>query len=269
MTHQEKIDHAKELIYAQRAQVCVLLCSFGKDSMTLLHLIREVMPLKRLSCHGYPIPVIYHRQPWFPAKNEFADRVIRSWGLEIHDYPPLACGVKCKADRLELVGRYPFGNDAMDLPLNTEPPIARRPYLCGRQWLLRPKAALATFPWHVAFHGHKSTDVDPYEGPVPLRADQVDAGGVHVVFPLREWTDADVWEYLEEHRIEYDLGRYQNYQELEDKWNNPDYIHACTACIDPRETAAKVYCPKLQMKIPNVGHEVARLEKLPHYIEKE
>lgn len=268
-THQEKIEQAKELIYAHRAQLCVLLCSFGKDSMALLHLIREVMPVSRLNCQAYPVPVIYHRQPWFPVKNEFAERVTRSWGLEIHDFPPKLCGVKCNADRLELVARYPFGNDAMDLPLNTEPPIPRRPYVCGRLWIIRPKIALATWPWSVAFIGHKSTDVDPYEGPVPLRADQVDVGGVRVVFPLREWTDADVWDYLEEQQIEYDLGRYENRKELADKWNNPDYIHACTACVDPRETADQVYCPKLKTEIPNVGHEVARLESLPTYIEKE
>jgi hypothetical protein len=242
MTHQQKkIDQAKELIYSQRSRLCVLLCSFGKDSMTLLHLIREVLPPNRLSCHTYPVAVIYHRQAWFPAKNQFADRVIRSWALEIHTSPPLVCGVKCNSDRLELVARYPFGEKTFDLPLNTEKPLPRRAYGCGYLWILQPKTAVATWPWQVAFHGHKNSDVDPYEGPVPLRADQVDAGGVHVVFPLRNWTDADVW----------------------------DYIHACTACIDPRETAEQVYCPKLRRNVPNMGHKIYRLGQLPAYIGKE
>lgn len=269
MTHQEKIEHAKELIYAQRSQACAVYWSGGKDSTVLLHLIREVMPANRLNCHAYPIPVVYHRHPWFPHKNDFVDRLTRSWALELHDFPPLVCGVKCKEGALELVAEYSFGSGRMHLPLNTEKPLPRRDFVCGLQWIMRPKIALDSFPWTVVFNGHKSSDVDPYEGAVPLAADQVDAGGVQAFFPLRAWTDGDIWDYTAAHNVPYDKRRYHERKVVADTWDNPDWIHACTACIDPREPAEKVYCPKLKTEIPNRGSQVARLDKLPTYIEKQ
>jgi hypothetical protein len=271
----EKLAHATALIRAFPGPAA-LLCSFGKDSTALLHLIRELLPRNELACHAYPIPVIYHRHPWFPAKHEFADSIIRSWALEMHDYPPLACGVKCKPDRLELVARYPFGCSALDLPLNTEPPLDRREFVCGVEWLQQPKTFGLGWPWKTVFIGHKSCDVDPYEGQLPLKHDAANVGGVSLVFPFRHWTDADVWEYIEENHVPYDKRRYLEpgatwtvqRGENPDKWLNPDYLHACTACVDPRETAKEVWCPKLGRMTPNLGDQVVRLEILPEYIKK-
>jgi 3'-phosphoadenosine 5'-phosphosulfate sulfotransferase (PAPS reductase)/FAD synthetase len=110
--------------------------------------------------------------------------------------------------------------------------------------------------------------VDPYEGPVPLRAAEADVGNVHMVFPLRDWTDDDLWDYIELTKVPFDTRRYKDRQEIADRWHNPDYFHACTACIDPREEREMVFCPKLQREIPNSGPGVTRLETLPDYIEK-
>jgi hypothetical protein len=279
MNLQDKIAHAKHLIYEWGAGQAVLLCSFGKDSMVLLDLIRQVLPARtgrgRMNCHSYPLPVIYHRHPYFPAKHEFADSVIRSWMLEVYDFPPVACGVKCRGQRsevggrLELVTRYQIGNGVIDLPMNTEAPIERRPFVCGLQWLTRPKTLGAQWPWETVFIGHKSSDVDPYEGPVPLKADRVETAGVNAVFPLRHWTDQDVWDYTELNAVPYDKRRYVNRGEFSDKWLNPDYIHACTACIDPRVNSKTVLCPKLGGElVRNMGPTVMRMETLPDYIDK-
>lgn len=271
-TLEDKIAHAKHLIFEWGAGNAVLLCSFGKDSMVLLDLIRQVLPLRERSCHAYPIPVIYHRYPYFPAKHQFAEGVIRSWALEVYDFPPLHCGVKCNEHRLELVARYQLGKSAIDVPINTEAPLARRPFVCGLEWLLRPKTMGSQFPWETVFIGHKSSDVDPYEGPVPLKYDQTQSvsAGVNLVFPLRHWTDNDVWDYTEANRVPYDKRRYQDRAELADKWLNPDYVHACTACIDPRETRKTVPCPKLGGElVRNMGEQVLKLQQLPEYIGKE
>lgn len=259
-----KIERSKELI-RRFAQDAVLMCSFGKDSMVLLNLVRDVT-----NAFGERVPpVIYHRHPWFTFKHEFADNTIRSMALEVHDYPPLACGVKAKPERLELVARYPFGLSALDLPVNTEPPVPRRDFACGLDWLLRPKISGLQWKWRNVFIGHKSSDVDPYEGAVPLNNDTAQVGGVNMVFPLREWTDADVWDYIETHNVPYDTRRYSGRTEVADKWLNPDYINACTACIDPRETAKEVFCPKIKAMVENVGASVLRLEQVPDYIQRE
>jgi hypothetical protein len=268
---EDKIAHAKHLIYEWGAGKAVLLCSFGKDSMVLLHLIRQVLEVRSPSCHAYPIPVIYHRYPYFPAKHDFADETIRKWGLEVYDFPPLHCGVKCKEDRLELVTRYQIGKGAIDIPINTEEPILRRQFVCGLEWLLRPKTTGGQWPWTTVFIGHKSSDVDPYEGPVPLKYDQayLSDAAVNAVFPLRHWTDDDVWDYIEIARVPYDRRRYGNRVEFHDKWLNPDYINACTACIDPRENSSPVHCPKLGGQlVRNMGAQVVRLQQLPEYIQK-
>lgn len=270
MDKEEKIAHARHLIYEwHREGETALMCSFGKDSMVLLHLCREVLPHYGLDAHSYPIPIIFYRHPYFAAKHEFADKIIQSWALETYSYPPGACGIKYNNERLELVARYHFGSSNMDVPLNTEPPIARRDFVCGLQWLLRPKITGMLFPWRTVYIGHKSSDVDPFEGPVPLNCEASEAGDVNLVFPLRYWSDADVWDYLEENKVPYDRRRYQDRAELPDRWLNPDYIHACTRCIDPRNKDKTVNCPKLQCTVRNVGAEVLRLQEQPSYIDKE
>lgn len=242
-----------------------ILCSFGKDSMVLAELIR-----RSTNSSTFPIDVIYHRDPWFPHKHEFAERTARAWGMTVHDYPPMHAGVKVKDDMLELVARYNFGTEALDIPKNTTPPIARRDYVCGlNDWLLRPKCAVFPYPWDLVFHGHKSSDNDPFEGAVPLSSDMTEIGGVYVAFPLRDWTDDDVWDFIEENHVPIPENRYENRKDREDTWHNNDYISACTACIDPRVKEKTVFCPKVKRGVENVGSRVLQLRAEPTYIEKE
>lgn len=243
--------------------------SFGKDSMVMAHLIRlagshSMFP----KTHGFPVDVIYHRDPWFPHKHAFADEIIRSWGMEVHDFPPMQTGVKTKPDMIELVARYNFGSGYMDVPKNTLPPEAypRRDYLCGlNDWILRPKTFLLDYVWDTVFIGHRSADVDPFEGHVPLNCDETELGGVRMVFPLRDWSDDEVWDYIKQNDIPTQQTRYGD---ADDVWHVNDYTHACTACIDPRELRDTVFCPKLKRDVKNRGGEVMQLHAAPHYVER-
>lgn len=271
----QKVDKAKAIIQvaADTGSRPAVLSSFGKDSMVLMHLTKATLKRDPLSTHAFPLPVIYWRGPWFAHKHEFAQRVARQWSMEVHDYMPVAAGIKVNEQHLELVGRYSLGVGYIDIPTNVCRPeeYPRRDYLCGlRDWILRPKSGAITFPWDTLLHGHKSSDVDPFEGQVPLRSDREQIhDNLQLFFPLREWTDLDVWEYLEENHVQFQRQRYgQGRTELEDKWHNNDYTHACTACIDPRVSDPKVFCPKLKSFVPNVGNRVLRLEGLPEYITK-
>ncbi len=255
------IEHAKQLIRdaVADAKRPVVMCSFGKDSMAMAHLIRGEGGV-------FPMDVIYHRDPWFPHKNEFADGIIRSWNMTVFDFPPFAAGVKVKPDMLELVSRYNFGVGFMDIPKNVCKPedYPRREFICGlNDWVLRPKGMTET-PWDLVFIGHRSADVDPFEGAVPLKSDETRIGGVRVVFPLRDWSDAELWDYIKSNHIPVQEARYNG----DERWHANDYTHACTRCIDPREMRDMVPCPKLKVDVPNRGREVAQLHVRPEYIEE-
>jgi 3'-phosphoadenosine 5'-phosphosulfate sulfotransferase (PAPS reductase)/FAD synthetase len=257
-----KIEHSIDLIRygIATSQRPAAMLSFGKDSMAMAHLIRG-------NSQTFPIEVIYHRDPWFPHKNEFADGIIRSWNMSVHDFPPTAAGVKVKPDMLELVSRYNFGVGFMDVPKNISPPeeYPRREFICGlNDWLLRPKGTIQT-PWDMVFIGHRSADVDPFEGAVPLKSDTTRIGGVNVVFPLRDWTDAELWDYIKTNHVPVQEARYNG----DEHWHANDWTHACTLCIDPRETRERVMCPKLKREVKNRGAEVLQLHARPDYWEKE
>lgn len=243
--------------------------SFGKDSMVMAHLMREADYTPKFpKAHAFPMDVIYHRDPWFAHKHVFADSVIRSWGMEVYDFPPMHAGVKTKEDMIELVARYTFGSGAMDIPKNICKPdeYPRRDYICGlNDWLMRPKTFLLDYEWDCVFMGHRNADVDPFEGHVPLSSSEAEVGGVKLVFPLKDWSDNEVWDYIEENHIAVQGTRYKDRKEIADKWHNNDYMHACTACIDPRETRPTVYCPKLKGDVKNRGKEVLQFNVRPHY----
>jgi 3'-phosphoadenosine 5'-phosphosulfate sulfotransferase (PAPS reductase)/FAD synthetase len=267
------IEETKEFIRekAHRAMRPAVMCSFGKDSMVMAALIRDALtgvhslngqhfPLT----HAFPLPVIYHRDPWFPQKHEFADSQIKAWAMEVYDFLPLYAGVKTNDAMIEPVARYQLGTHTMDLPKNLCEPeeYPRRDYICGlRDWVARPTATLVSYPWDLLFIGHKDSDVDPFDGAVPLKDFTAVAGDVTLAFPLKRWTDNDVFAYAKANRVPIDSRR-------SDKWYDNDYVHACVACIDPREKAEEVFCPKLKKNVKNVGKYVLQLKADAKYIEK-
>lgn len=237
-----------------------LLCSFGKDSLTVLHLTRKM---------GLRLPVIFHRDPWEPRKTAFANRLIEAWDLVVHDWPPSACGIKVNG-LLEIVARYQVGpNTYLDIPMSILEPRPGQHFACGLKDVIeRPKGSFL-HPWDLYLHGHKSSDIDPFEGAVPLKARYLKREmGPSVAFPLKDWSDADVWRYLNANHVPVEERRYDRNKgiEYEDKANNSDYLCACTKCIDPREPA-EVFCPKYKRNVPNVSAELHRFDTLPNYIE--
>lgn len=263
----EKIVATKEfirrMVTAYRAPA--VLSSFGKESMVLLHLLR-VMELE--------LPVIFHRDPWFPAKNKFADSVIEGWSLVVHDWPPIACGIKVNGT-FETVARYQVGPQKyMDIPKNIAAPVGRERYVCGLNDVIgRPKGSFV-HTWDLCLHGHKSCDVDECDGPIRLSTDHVpgdQGGGPALAFPLKDWSDADVWHYLKNQRVPTQEDRYDRetgkLRENHDRRSN-DYITACVRCIDPREPKM-VECPKRDgTLVPNLSGSLHRFEERAAYIEK-
>ena len=89
-------------------------------------------------------------------------------------------------------------------------------------------------------------------------------GTIAAAYPLRHWSDADVFAYIEEHAVPYDRDRYcrhpdGRWESLPYQWRNPDYYPACMRCLDP-DAGEWVHCPKINAQINNISGQV-RWEK--------
>jgi 3'-phosphoadenosine 5'-phosphosulfate sulfotransferase (PAPS reductase)/FAD synthetase len=234
-----------------------IMCSFGKDSIVMLHVLRE---------SGFQLPVIYLRDPWQPHKHMHAEKVAREMGLTVHNWPPTAMGVKFNGELLEFVARYNFSEDSfIDVPKNIETQRPRQQLLCGLFDIIRRPTSFAKHNWDLLLLGHKNCDVDQYYGNVPLHVDIKlrNPGEPALYFPLREWSDEDIWDLIEQCKLPYQKDRYENRQELEDKSFSNDYVQCCSKCLNPDN--GTVMCPKFGREINNMYEHVAHFDPSPEY----
>lgn len=253
-----------------------VLWSSGKDSMVLLHLMRRARP---------DLPVIFFREPFQPRRYSFAQDIIMDWDLKVYEWPPVATAVAFRNDVTSLVHRFQVApQHCIDLPVDivedgAAPPPDQTTPVCALDILRRPKAGF-TAPWDVMFTGAKSSDVDQLAGAVPLSVSLWrEADGPAFAFPLRTWTDGDVWQYIEQEKVPYQMDRYEkvnsptdegvwSYRERANKAGNPDYLIGCQRCLCA-DGPATVWCPKLKMEINNVADKVPRMDSLlPGYMGK-
>jgi len=221
----------------------VFMCSFGKDSMVLLDIMER---------NGIRLPILFHRDPWWPNKYAFADAIIRDFELEVWDYPPERMTLWEGESIMAFTTHYRIGahpSAVMQVPKNIVPPEEGKRFLCGLKDVLgRHTGGWHNYPWDCAIVGHKDSDKDQIAGSVKLNCDIKQSAGISpdLAFPLRGWTDDDIWDYTEMFGVPQQEDRYdvKNRCELPDKMNNSDYAHVCIACCDSRSTAKSVLCPK-------------------------
>jgi hypothetical protein len=173
--------------------------------------------------------------------------------------------------RLEFVARFNVSDTGfIDVPKNIAPQLPRQKLLCGLFDIIRRPVSVVKNDWDVIIHGHKSSDVDQYYGNVPLEVDLKIgmAGQPAIYFPLRNWSDEQVWEYLESNHIDFQKDRYQDRKELDDKSFNNDYVQCCSKCLDPRN-GESVMCPKFGKQISSVYNSVPHFDEKPSYIGEE
>jgi hypothetical protein len=205
-----------------------------------------------------------------PKKNHFVDSVICEWNLEVYDWPPVRCGVQYNNTMIEIVYEYSIGGEAtMAIPMNTMEPKDKEPYVCGRFDALECPKSFFDHPWDLLLHGHRTVDVDPFLGPLPLKSDLVRPKiGPAVAFPIKDWSDHDVWDYIALYDLPIQRNRYDvvNRSDLEDKTFNNDWYPVCTNCIN-KKNPEQVFCPKINCMIPNVANRVHEFKLNLDYID--
>lgn len=256
MTLQDKTDQALATIDIALSGFSnpALMCSFGKDSMVLLHLVRQVRQ---------NIPIIFHKEAFQPRRNAFANKIIHDWDLTVYDYPVMRTEVNENENGFEILNYYAIGDKTSVLPVDLIPWENGESFACGLKDVYQKPIGAFAYPWDLIFHGHKSSDIDPIHGAVPLLADFArNVNSVSAAFPIRYFTDADVWTYTERHLLPIHHERYEKvdgeWRERADKTHNPDYLKGCTACMR-QSSPASVPCPKLNGRtISNVSAQLRR-----------
>jgi len=227
----------------------VIMSSFGKDSMVMLDILKR---------NGLKLPIVFFKEPFFPKKYEFAFRQISDNEYVVYDYPPTLTTVAKNNGVTEIINHYQAGNNTMYVPTGIRE-CREGTFLCGLKDLyLKPSGTFA-FPWDLAFVGHKSSDIDPILGPVPILNDiKLNVGACSLSYPLRHFTDIDIWDYHLFYDVPYNDKRYNknnHYKEFEDITYNNDYHPACTRCMNPVE-ADVVDCPMFGLKVTNVSKQL-------------
>jgi hypothetical protein len=264
MTLDEKIEETSRFLSAELLRYhnpCAMI-SFGKDSMVLLWLLVRVEMIP---------PIVFYTDPWFPQKYAFARKVIADLGLTVYDYPPLLVSMLYGRGIPAFVNEYQTSAvTTVAVPKNIveyEDGTNEQDYLCGANFFTRPVSTF-TFPWDAAFVAHKDCDEDQIYGPVPLATKILYRdSGPDYLYPLKEWSHEDVWDFIEQFNVPMQTDRYdlKNRSEWEDKNSNSDYWPACIRCVDKRLAGETVFCPKLQQNIKNVSQHVREFDWIPDY----
>lgn len=244
------------LLALRHAKRPAVLWSGGKDSTVLLDLARKIRP---------DIEVIHFKLPFLSHKYAFHHFVQESLELTVHDWVPMSVALTHGKNRIDVCETYSLGDGSLKVMRGTEPREAGMPWVCGKEWLNRPKAHVVS-DFDVLLCGHKSSDEDPLTGSVPLEIDKKILGSsTEMWFPLRHWTDQDISSYIKVNDVDFDRNRYDdNVVSRPDKHMNTDYVHACFNCVDKR-LGKFVDCPKYGIQVENVHEHVLHEQPVAEY----
>jgi hypothetical protein len=221
--------------------------------MVMLTLILEQKP---------DIPVIHWRWKGDTRRYEFADKVASDWNINLVDYDSIYWDVVYRNGKMDVYNFKRINEGIHFIPAVEILPSSKR---CAVQdfWIQEQKEF--EYPYDVTFSGHKGSDVDALMGAVPLVYDAVQIGTTTTVFPLKDWTDKDIWDYTVKNNIPINHKRYgEGFREFEDKTYNENYHFACTECMNP-ERPETVYCHALNDRIKNISQNMGYESKIEYY----
>ena len=154
-----------------------LSCSFGKDSVTVLHLAQQIDP---------DVLAIYINTGLdFPETQTFKDDLVRDWNINLREIKPTQENVEYR--------------NALDPDLNLSDPN-----LCCDLLKVEPteRAIQGLDTWIVGLRRDETVfrrTIEPFE-----ELEKPNGGGRLVrVAPVFDWTESDIWKYIETYDIPY------------------------------------------------------------------
>lgn len=209
-------------------------CSFGKDSMVMLYLIREQMP---------DIPVLYFEHFDIPSKHAFARKVAAQWDLNLRVIPPSARTFYGRMGHVELLALHKIGpTHFISTPIESQKELPETGFLCGMDQLADELPTPDGVAYDGVFIGHRNDDEDILMGKIPLAQDIYETDGFRYLYPLRDWTAKDIWDFNRRYGVPVNGDRYGK----KDVEANNDLWPICTACMGG---VGRVYCPKEQQDV--------------------
>lgn len=198
------MDHLDELeaeaIYIMRevAAECekpVMLYSIGKDSSVMLHLA-----LKAFYPEKPPFPFLHVNTTWkFREMIEFRDRVAKQYGIEMLEYINEE-GVRQGINPFDHGAAYTdiMKTQALKQALNKYGFTAA--FGGGRRDEEKSRAKERTFSFRNAEHAWDPKNQRPEMW--KLFNTEINKGESIRVFPISNWTEADIWQYIKRENIE-------------------------------------------------------------------
>lgn len=233
---------------AETKNPCVA-CSFGKDSMVMLNLIRLQRP---------DIPVVYFRHMEQGRKHAFADLVAKAWGLNMV-YPSFRYrDFYGKLDHVEILDIFEIAKGQFVItPLEPQPELStEQPFACGVD-LLQELATPCESNFDAVFIGQRMDDKDVIMGDQIINAEEKRSGDFRYFFPLAKWTKKDIWAAIRRYKVPVDSSRYFD----RDVNANNDVWNLCTRCLSGSEP---VMCPKDQIEISGMADFLNLQERSEH-----
>jgi hypothetical protein len=239
----------------------VIWSSFGKDSLVLMDLIYRI---------DKNIPILFCKEYFCFEKYEHAERIIKRNNLTVYSYPPIITALQCceyeGQTEWEIQNYYSLPNGKnFTCPTGiVDNPKSKH---CALRNIYSKPFANVNYIWDCQFIGHKSTDTDAFYNSLELNDYVYKQEGVPTfIFPLKDWTDADIWEFIHSRGINYNSKRYvRGIKKLfvngwrgqnPDVTYNPDYFECCLECMKKENTGKKVFCPYYNDEIDCIAEKI-------------
>jgi hypothetical protein len=220
------IEDARKVIAGaiERHERPAVMASFGKDSMLLLHLVREQIE---------NVPVIWLGHETTSEQFAFVNRMIIEWDLTLFKVSPASrYVVRAPNGDYSLVREYEINGEAY--PVISD--LVHSDTRCLLNLDLKTYQTIEA-PFDCVFAGWKESDRHPVfgDGAVPFPPDGTKISGAQWYAPLRSMTDEEVWQATKELHIPHNEAKYDQARETAD----PDNVVACSRCLTGQ---GRVFC---------------------------